>query len=140
MRFVFISRVMATTAFLITSAVKASTAVAVCAALMALLISPCAPGKRERRFPMGANLCFAGSARRPLLPSAHWGCHLQGAAGAPQSPPLCQESRLLTDQDARPPGCAQRLLGHAFLQPAKRQHCDLRSLWRRLRRPTRAPN
>src|SRR4030095_16329715 len=140
MRFVFISRVMATTAFLITSAVNASTAVAVCTALIALLISPCAPGKRERRFPMGANLCFAGSARRHLLPPAHWGCHLQEAAGAPQSPPLCQERRPLTDQDARPPGCAQRLLGHSSPQQAKRQHCDLQSLWQRLRRPTHAPN
>src|SRR5437867_3113333 len=140
MRFVFISRVMATTAFLITSAVNASTAVAVCAALMAFLISRCEPGKRERRFPMGANLCIAGSAMRHLLPPAHWGCHLQGAAGAPRSPPLCQESRPLTDQDARPPSCAQMLLGHAFPQQAKRQHCDLRSLWRRLRRPTHAPN
>src|SRR5262245_6148404 len=98
MRFVFISRVMRKTAFMIISAVNAFTAVAIRAALMALLISLCAPGKRERRFPMGANLCFAGSARRHLLLPAHWGCHLQGAAGALQSPPLCQESRLLTDQ------------------------------------------
>src|SRR4029450_3923464 len=139
MRFVFISPVMATTAFLITSAVNASTAVVVCTALMALLISRCEPGKRERRFPMGASLCFAESAMRYLLPPAHWGCHLQGAAGVPRSPLLCQGSRPLTGQDARPPGCAQMLPGHAFPRQAKRQHCDLRSLGRRLGGPTHVP-
>src|SRR5215471_20954619 len=107
MRFVFIARVMATTAFLITSAVNASTGAVVCTALMALLIVRCEPGKRERRFPRGASLCFAESAMRSLLPPAHWGRHRQGAAGVPRSPLPCQESRPLTGQDARPPGCAQ---------------------------------
>src|SRR5262245_12266848 len=107
---------------------------------MALLISRCEPGKRERRFPMGASLCFAESAMQYLLPPAHLGRHLRGAAGAPRSPFLCQESRPLTGPDARPPGCAQRLPGHVFPRQAKRQHCDLRSLWRRLKQPTHAPN
>ena len=71
-------------------------------------------GKGERRFPMGASLCIAGSARRYLLPPARWGYHRQGAAGAHRSPPLCQGSRPLTARGARPRGCAQRLGGHDF--------------------------
>src|SRR5262245_30570460 len=97
-------------------------------------------GKRERPSPRGASLWIARSAVQYRLPPARWGRHRHGGAGARRSPPRCPGSWPLTGPDARPPGCAQRLLGHAVPPPTQRLHGARSSLWRRRRRPTPGPN